>query len=64
MNGKAKSRTFSATDRDFEMLEAVARYHGSSRSAAVAGLIRKEFWRVFPNGTGEVTPDPGAKIEL
>ena len=64
MNGKAKSRTFSATDKDFEMLEAVARYHGSSRSAAVAGLIRKEFWRVFPNGTVEVTPDPGAKVEL
>tara|TARA_B100000686_G_C16636167_1_gene887406 strand:- start:450 stop:644 length:195 start_codon:yes stop_codon:yes gene_type:complete len=64
MNGKAKSRTFSATDKDFEMLEAVARYHGSSRSAAVAGLIRKEFWRVFPNGTDDVTPDPGAKVEL
>ena len=64
MNGKAKSRTFSATDKDFEMLEAVARYHGSSRSAAVAGLIRKEFWRVFPTGTDDVTPDPGAKVEL
>ena len=63
MNGKAKSRTFSATERDFEMLEAVARYHGSSKSAAIAGLIRKEFWRVCPNGTEEITPDPGAKVE-
>ncbi len=58
---KAKVRTFSATDRDYAMLASVAHYHGSSKSAMIAGLIRKEFWRVFPNGTDVVTPDEGAR---
>ena len=58
---KSKVRTFSATDRDHAVLEAIARYHGSSKSAMIAGLIRKEFWRVFPNGTDAITPDEGAK---
>ena len=61
-NGGARSRTFSATERDFAMLEAVAHYHGSSKSATIAGLIRKEFWRVFPNGTESITLDDGAKV--
>ena len=60
---KAKVRTFSAPDRDYQMLEAVAHYHGISKSAMITGLIRKEFWRAFPNGTETVTPDDGAKIE-
>ena len=60
--GRARSRTFSATDRDFEMLEAIARYHGISKSAMATGLIRKEFWRIFPNGTDTITPDRGAKV--
>ena len=61
-HGKARSRTFSSTDRDFEMLEAIAHYHGISKSAMVTGLIRKEFWRVFPNGTEAIEPDRGAKV--
>ena len=61
-NGKARSRTFSSTDRDFAMLEAIAHYHGASKSAMITGLIRKEFWRVFPNGTEAIQPDRGAKV--
>ena len=60
--GRARSRTFSATERDLAMLEAVAHYHGSSRSATITGLIRKEFWRVFPTGTEAITLDDGAKV--
>ncbi|MEE2658410.1 MAG: hypothetical protein VX733_07890 [Candidatus Latescibacterota bacterium] len=45
------------------MLDAVAHYHGPSKSAIITGLIRKEFWRVFPNGTEEVSPDAGAKTD-
>ena len=59
---KAKVRTFSATDRDFDMLNAIAHYHGISKSAMITGLIRKEFWRVFPTGTETVLPDEGAKL--
>lgn len=59
---KAKVRTFSATDRDYAMLDAIARYHGTSKSAMITGLIRKEFWRVFPNGTEAVEPDEGAQV--
>jgi|AP45_3_1055517.scaffolds.fasta_scaffold372909_1 hypothetical protein len=59
---RARSRTFSATERDFQMLEAISRYHGTSKSAGITGLIRKEFWRVFPHGTDSVTPDRGAKV--
>ncbi len=44
------------------MLEAIAHYHGISKSAMVTGLIRKEFWRVFPNGTDTVMLDAGAKV--
>ena len=58
----ARYRTFSATDRDFSMLEAIAHYHGSSKSATITGLIRKEFWRAFPNGTESITLDEGAKV--
>ena len=58
---KAKVRTFSATQRDFSMLEAIAHYHGISRSAMITGLIRKEFWRIFPGGTDAVVPDEGVR---
>ena len=61
-NTGARSRTFSATERAFTMLEAIAHYHGSSKSATITGLIRKEFWRVFPNGTESITLDEGAKV--
>ena len=59
---RAKVRTFSAPDRDHEMLNAIAQYHGTSKSAAITGLIRKEFWRVFPNGTDSIVPDQRAKV--
>jgi hypothetical protein len=60
---RTKVRTFSATDRDLTMLEAVARYHGLNKSATITSLIRREFWRVFPAGTGKIKPDRGAKVE-
>jgi hypothetical protein len=60
---KRKVRTFSATDRDMDMLEAVATYHGFSKSATIVNLIKKEFWRIFPAGTSLVPPDMGARIE-
>ena len=59
---KTKVRTYSATDRDAAMLEAVARYHGLNKSATIASLIRREFWRVFPGGTDKIKPDRGAKV--
>ena len=58
-----KVRTYSATDRDVAMLEAIARYHGLNKSATLASLVRKEFWRVFPAGTGRVRPDRGARVK-
>jgi hypothetical protein len=45
------------------MLEAIANYHGLNKSAMIASLVRKEFWRIFPAGNGEIKPDPGAKVE-
>jgi hypothetical protein len=59
----AKVSTFSATDRDLAMLEAVAKYHGTNKSATIASLIRREFWRVFPGGTDKIKPDRGARVE-
>lgn len=58
-----KVRTYSATDRDIAMLEAIARYHGMNKSATIASLVRREFWRVFPAGTVRIKPDRGAKVE-
>ena len=55
-------RTFTVTPRELDMLEALARYHGFSKSATLTNLVKKEFWRVFPQGTEEVPPDPGARI--
>ena len=60
---KAKVRTFSAMPRDLAMLDAVARYHGLNKSATLASLVRKEFWRIFPGGTDKIRPDRGAKVE-
>ncbi len=51
---KKKVRTISATDEEMEMLTAIADYHGSNKSATVAGLIKKEFWRIFPAGNGRI----------
>jgi hypothetical protein len=58
-----KVSTFSATHRDLAMLEAVAKYHGLNKSATIASLVRKEFWRAFPAGTDKIKPDRGAKVE-
>jgi hypothetical protein len=60
---KTRVRTFSATARDLTMLEAVARYHGLNKSATIASLVRREFWRIFPGGTDRIRPDRGAKVE-
>jgi hypothetical protein len=61
--GKRKVRTYSATDREMQMLEAIARYHGTNKSATITGMIRKEFWRIFPAGTDQIRPLKGAKVE-
>ncbi len=57
-----KIRTFTATDQEHEMLHAIARYHGFSRSATITSLIKKEFWRVFPAGNRSIRPDRGARV--
>ncbi len=62
-SGRAKVRSYSATDEDVAMLEAVAAYHGFSRSATLVGLVRREFWRLFPAGTGEIRPARGARVK-
>jgi hypothetical protein len=59
---RARVRTYSAVDRDVEMLEAIALYHGFSKSSMITSLVRKEFWRIFPGGTGEIRPDEGATV--
>jgi len=55
-------RTFTATGQELEMLQALAHYHGFSKSATITSLIRKEFWRVFPAGNRAIRPDRGARI--
>lgn len=63
-NGRAaKVRSFSATDEDMAMLEAVAEYHGNTKSGALVGLVRREFWRLFPAGTGAIKPAHGARVK-
>jgi len=59
----AKVRSFSATDEDVAMLEAVAEYHGHSKSGTIVGLVRREFWRLFPAGTGAIRPVRGARVK-
>ena len=59
---KNRVRTYSADDRDAQMLDAVADYQGFSKSATITNLIRKEFWPVFPSGTANIKPDPHARI--
>jgi hypothetical protein len=60
---KRKVRTYSATDREIQMLEGIARYHGWNKSRMITGLIRKEFWRIFPGGTDQIKPLKGARVE-
>ena len=60
--GRKVLRSFTATSREVEMLEAIAAYHGFSKSATITNLVKKEFWRIFPRGTKGIRPDPGARI--
>ena len=55
-------RSFTASEQELEMLEAVAQYHGISKSSTITNLLKKEFWRIFPGGTEAVQPQPGARI--
>ena len=55
-------RSFTASKQELEMLEAVAQYHGFSKSSTITNLLKKEFWRIFPGGTEAVQPQPGARI--
>lgn len=59
---RKRVRTFTATEQDLEMLQAIARYHGFSKSGTITSLIKKEFWRVFPAGNRSVRPDRGARV--
>jgi hypothetical protein len=59
----AKVRSFSATDEDVAMLDAVAAYHGFTKSATLVGLVRREFWRLFPAGTAGIKPAQGARVK-
>ena len=61
-NAKAKVRSYSANDEDMAMLAEVAAYHGSTKSATLVGLVRREFWRLFPAGTAEIRPARGARV--
>ena len=58
----AKVRSYSSTDEDAAMLDAVAAYHGFTKSATLVGLVRREFWRLFPGGTGDIRPARGARV--
>lgn len=59
----AKVRSFSATEEDMEMLQAVAAYHGHTKSGTIVGLVRREFWRLFPGGNGPIKPALGARVK-
>lgn len=63
MKQNRKVRTYSGTDREMQMLEAISRYHGINKSAMITGLIKKEFWRIFPAGTDQIRPLKGARVE-
>ena len=60
---KKKVRTYSANDLEIDMLDALAAYHGFSKSGTITNLIKKEFWRVFPSGTTKVKPDEHAWVK-
>jgi len=60
--GRKLLRSFTATLREIEMLDAIAAYHGFSKSGTITNLVKKEFWRIFPRGTRGIRPDPGARI--
>ena len=39
------------SDSELQMFEAVQRYHHLKKSDQVRMLIKKEFWRLYPEGT-------------
>jgi hypothetical protein len=41
----------------------VARYHGFTKSGTLVGLVRREFWRLFPAGTEGIRPTAGARVK-
>jgi len=59
---KAIVRSFSAPKELIDMLDALARYHGLSKSGMIRAAIRKEFWRIFPAGNNDIRPEEGARI--
>ncbi len=61
-NQRKKVRTFSATNQEVQMLDALAAYHGFSKSAMITSLVKKEFWRVFPSGTQGIQANQDAWI--
>ena len=58
---RKKARIYSSTDRENDMLWAVAEYHATNKSATITRLVAFEFWRVFPDGTEKVKKTEGAK---
>ncbi len=59
---RKKVRSFSASDLEQQMLDALATYHCFSKSAVLTSLVKKEFWRVFPSGTGSIPADGQAFV--
>ena len=39
------------SDSELQMFEAVRRYHHLKKSDQMRMLIKKEFWRLYPEGT-------------
>ena len=52
-------RSFTVTQQEIEMLEAVAQYHGFSKSSTITTLPYKEFWILFPHVPEPFPPQPG-----
>lgn len=59
---KKKVRTYSANDLEVSMLDALAAYHGFSKSGMLTSLVKKEFWRVYPAGTDQIKTDANARV--
>jgi hypothetical protein len=58
---KSKISTFSATPRDLEMLEVVARYHGTNKSATIVSLVRASSGALSPAAQTRSGPIAGPK---
>ena len=60
---KVKVSTFSATPRDLEMLEVVARYHGLNKSATHRQPGSQGVLARLSRRHRQIRPDRGAKVE-